>query len=137
MLIVHDKDDRTIPYMDSKILSEKTANVDLHTTEGLGHKLILRDKAVVDFITRYIFNGQLRRDAELIKKHKPFLEEGKKMQDIKRILDEYRNADFEKRLYFSLSYRELRDKFLEIDQSDTSVGFSANPIKNNCRQCGI
>lgn len=136
MLIVHDKDDRTIPYMDSKILSEKTDNVDLHTTEGLGHKLILRDVAVVDFITRYIFNGQLRRDAELIKKHKPFLEEGKKMQDIKRILDEYRNADFEKRLYFSLSYRELRDKFFEIDQSDTSVGFSVNPIKNNCRQCG-
>ncbi len=67
MLIVHDKDDRTIPYMDSKILSEKTDNVDLHTTEGLGHKRILRDKAVVDFITRYIFNGQLRRDDELMK----------------------------------------------------------------------
>ena len=67
MLIVHDKDDRTIPYMDSKILSEKTDNVDLHTTEGLGHKRILRDKAVVDFITSYIFNGQLRRDEELIK----------------------------------------------------------------------
>ena len=67
MLIVHDKDDRTIPYMDSKILSEKTDNVDLHTTEGLGHKRILGDKAVVDFITSYIFNGQLRRDEELIK----------------------------------------------------------------------
>ena len=69
MLIVHDKDDRTIPYMVSKILSEKTDNVDLHTTEGLGHKRLLRDKAVVDFITRYIFNGQLRRDEELIKKN--------------------------------------------------------------------
>ena len=144
MLIVHDKDDRTIPYMDSKILSEKTDNVDLHTTEGLGHKLILRDKAVVDFITSYIFNGKLRRDEELIidEKHKPFLEEGNKMQDIKRILDEYRDADFEKRLYYSLSYRDLRDEFLEIDQSDTSVGFSAgfseNPIKNKYhhRLCG-
>ncbi len=58
------------------------------------------------------------------------------MQDNKRILDEYRNADFEKRLYFSLSYRDLRDEFLEIDQSDTSVGFSANPIKNNFCLCG-
>jgi len=67
MLIVHDKDDRTIPYMDSKILSEKTDNVDLNTTEGLGHKRILRDKTVVDFITAYIFNGQLRRDEELMK----------------------------------------------------------------------
>lgn len=67
MLIVHDKDDRTIPYIDSKILSEKKDNVDLYTTEGLGHKRILRDKAVGDFITSYIFNGQLRRDEELMK----------------------------------------------------------------------
>ncbi len=62
------------------------------------------------------------------------------MQDINKILDEYRDADFEKRLYFSLSYRDLRDEFLEIDQSDTSdglsAGFSANPIKNNFCLCG-
>ena len=57
------------------------------------------------------------------------------MKDIKSIIDEYRNADFEKRLYFFLSYRELRDEFLEIDQSDSSVGFSAHPIKNRCRLC--
>lgn len=62
------------------------------------------------------------------------------MEDIKRILDEYRDADYEKRLYYSLSYRDLRDEFSEIDQSDTSVGFSAgfseNPIKNNFCLCG-
>ncbi len=138
MLIVHDKDDRTIPYMDSKILSEKTDNVDLHTTKGLGHKLILRDKAVVDFITGYIFNGKLRRDEGLIidEKHKPFLEEGIKMKDNQRIIDEYRNADFEKRLYYSLSYRDLRDDFSEIDQSDESAELSENPVKNDFRLCG-
>jgi len=58
------------------------------------------------------------------------------MKDINNILDEYRDADFEKRLYFSLSYRDLRDEFLEIDQSDTSKGFSANPIKNRYCLCG-
>ena len=58
------------------------------------------------------------------------------MEDNKRIIDEYRNADFEKRLYFFLSYRELRDEFTEIDQSDTSAGFSAIPIKNSFRLCG-
>ena len=58
------------------------------------------------------------------------------MEDINKILDEYRNADFEKRLYYSLSYRELRDEFLDIDQSDTSEEFSANPIKNDFRLCG-
>jgi len=62
MLIVHDTDDRTIPYLDSKILAEKTDTVVLHTTQGLGHKRILRDENVVDFITTYIFNGQIQRD---------------------------------------------------------------------------
>ena len=71
MLIVHDRDDRTISYMDSKILSEKTDNVYLHTTEGLGHKRILRDNAVVDVITAYMFNGQLQKDEQLMKNVNP------------------------------------------------------------------
>jgi hypothetical protein len=57
------------------------------------------------------------------------------MRNHKSIIEEYRNADFEKRLYFFLSYRSLRDEFLEIDQSDASVGFSAKPIKIKCRMC--
>jgi hypothetical protein len=57
------------------------------------------------------------------------------MRDNKKIIEEYRNADFEKRLYFFLSYRSLRDEFLEIDRSDTSVGFSAQPVKIKCRMC--
>jgi len=71
MLIVHDKDDRTIPYTDSKMLSEKTDNVFLYTTEGLGHKRILRDNAVVDVITAYILNGQPQSDEELKKNVTP------------------------------------------------------------------
>ena len=58
------------------------------------------------------------------------------MKDSKSIIEEYRNADFEKRLYLFLSHRSLRDEFLEIDQSDTSVEFSEKPIKNKCRMCG-
>jgi Serine aminopeptidase, S33 len=71
MLILHDKDDRTIPYLDSKILSNKTDNVNLHTTEGLGHKRILKDKAVVNVITSYIFNGQPQKDEQLMKNVNP------------------------------------------------------------------
>jgi hypothetical protein len=59
MLIVHDKEDPTIPYIDSKILSEKKDNVLLHTTDGLGHKRILKDNAVIEVITSYIFNRQI------------------------------------------------------------------------------
>jgi hypothetical protein len=58
------------------------------------------------------------------------------MRDNKNIIEEYRNSDSEKRLYFFLSHRSLRDEFLEIDQSDTSVEFSKKPIKNKCRMCG-
>ncbi len=58
------------------------------------------------------------------------------MEDINKILDEYRKADFEKRLYYSLSYRDLRDEFLEIDQSDTSEGFSESPSNKDFRLCG-
>jgi len=55
------------------------------------------------------------------------------MRDYKSIIEEYRNADSEKRLYLFLSHRSLRYEFLEIDQSDTSVGFSAKHIKNKYR----
>jgi hypothetical protein len=58
------------------------------------------------------------------------------MRDYKNIIEEYRNADFEKRLYLFMSHRSLRDEFIEIDQNDTAVGFSAKPIKNKCRMCG-
>jgi hypothetical protein len=57
------------------------------------------------------------------------------MRDSKNIIEEYRNADFENRLYLFLSYRSLRDEFINIDQSDASVGFSAKPVKNKWRLC--
>jgi hypothetical protein len=34
------------------------------------------------------------------------------------ILVEYKKADFEQRLYMSLAYRELRDRFTAIDASE-------------------
>ena len=67
LLIVHDKDDRTISYSDSKTLSEKTNHVCLHTTDGLGHKRILKDKAVVNVVTAYILNRQIQHDHQLMK----------------------------------------------------------------------
>lgn len=130
MLIVHDIEDRTIPYRDTKILSDNSNNFFLHTTKGLGHKRILRDNAVIDVITKYILNRQTKRkmkNANL----RPM--EIKMLNN--NIIEEYRNADSEKRLYLFLSHRSLRDEFLEIDQSDTSVEFSEKFITNKCRMC--
>jgi hypothetical protein len=131
MLIVHDKDDRTIPYTDSKTLSDKTDNFYLHTTEGLGHKRILRDNTVIDVITTYFLNGQTNRNIENIK-HLP---KEQNMIDHNRIIEEYLNADLEKRTYLFLSHRSLRDEFIEIDQSQTSVELPAKSIKNRYRRC--
>jgi pimeloyl-ACP methyl ester carboxylesterase len=53
ILIVHDTHDPTIPYTDSKELSNEFQNISLHTTEGLGHKRILTDESVVDAIVNH------------------------------------------------------------------------------------
>jgi pimeloyl-ACP methyl ester carboxylesterase len=132
MLIVHDIDDRTIPYMDTKILSDNSNNVFLHTTKGLGHKRILRDNAVIDVITKYILNRQTKRKMKNANLRPMEI----KMLNNNSIIEEYRNADSEKRLYLFLSHRSLRDEFLDIDQSDTPVEFAEKPIKNKCRMCG-
>jgi pimeloyl-ACP methyl ester carboxylesterase len=131
MLIVHDKDDRTIPYTDSKTLSDKTDNFYLHTTEGLGHKRILRDNAVIDVITAYLLNEQTKGKMKNVKLSPKEI----KMIDHNNIIEEYRNADSEKRIYLFLSHRSLRDEFFEIDQSCTSVELSEKPLKNKFRMC--
>lgn len=53
VLIVHDKNDPTIPYIHSKELANEFENIELHTTEGLGHKRILTEDSVVDSIIHH------------------------------------------------------------------------------------
>ena len=53
LLIVHDREDRTVPYEDSEEVSKKYSNVTLHATEGLGHKRILADPSVIDLAVGY------------------------------------------------------------------------------------
>ena len=42
------------------------------------------------------------------------------MQSIPQLIEDYRAADFEKRLYLFLECPELRDDFIEIDQTKTN-----------------
>ncbi len=55
ILIVHDKDDLKVPYVESQEVSSRHENVSLHTTEGLGHKNILTDESVVDLAVDYLY----------------------------------------------------------------------------------
>jgi len=43
------------------------------------------------------------------------------MADPKNIIEEYKKADFEKRLYLFLDCRSLRNQFIEIDQNDAQA----------------
>jgi pimeloyl-ACP methyl ester carboxylesterase len=53
-LIVHDRWDRTISYIESRRAAEQNGNVVLHTTEGLGHNRILADPAVVKRVVSHL-----------------------------------------------------------------------------------
>lgn len=98
ILIVHDKNDPTIPYVDSKELSDEFQNITLHTTKGLGHKKIIAERSIVNSIVNY------------------FKEE--EMVSTENILEVYRRADFDKRLNLFLEYPSFRTWFMEIDQSE-------------------
>jgi pimeloyl-ACP methyl ester carboxylesterase len=55
-LIVHDRDDREVPWRQGKMIADAWPGAQWHATRGLGHRRILRDaatvKAVVDFFGR-------------------------------------------------------------------------------------
>ena len=53
IFIVHDRNDPTIPYIDSRDISHRFQNISLHTTERLGHKRILAERSVVNLIADY------------------------------------------------------------------------------------
>ena len=42
------------------------------------------------------------------------------MSDIKKIIEEYKEADSEKRLSLFLDHRLLRNEFMEIEQNNTA-----------------
>jgi len=121
ILIVHDKDDPTTPFVDSKSLSEKLGHVDLYTTEGLGHKRILKDKTVVDVVHQYIFNqnlngSQLRKNTILVSNRED------KMREKKYTVKDYQKGGAEKRLSLFLEYPLMRREFIRIEQGELQSG---------------
>ena len=105
ILIVHDRNDPTIPYADSKEISERFPNIELHSTERLGHKKILADNSVVNRIIDFF-------------EENPKKIEDKTMTRSKNILAEYRIGDLNKRLNLFMQCPSLRTRFLKIDQRE-------------------
>lgn len=57
-LIVHDTEDRIVPYSTSQALAAGWPQAELVTTSGLGHRRILRDEKVLERISNFVVNEQ-------------------------------------------------------------------------------
>jgi len=53
-LIIHDKNDREVPWQEGERLSKAWQGSRLELTEGLGHRRILRNKSVVNMVVDFI-----------------------------------------------------------------------------------
>jgi len=58
-LIIHDKDDLDVPWQWSERLAKAWPNSHFWLTEGLGHRRILRNRAVIDSVCEFVVNGQV------------------------------------------------------------------------------
>jgi pimeloyl-ACP methyl ester carboxylesterase len=54
LLVVHDREDRDTFWSEGAALAEAWPGARLLTTEGLGHRRILRDESVIDEIARFV-----------------------------------------------------------------------------------
>jgi pimeloyl-ACP methyl ester carboxylesterase len=54
LLVVHDRDDRDTLWSEGAALANAWPGATLLTTEGLGHRRILRDAAVIEDVTRFV-----------------------------------------------------------------------------------
>lgn len=57
LLVVHDRQDRAIPFRDSKEIAKAWPKIILHETQGLGHRRILSDQKTVDTVVGYLIDG--------------------------------------------------------------------------------
>ncbi len=56
-LVVHDRGDRQTPYADAERLADALPDARLVTTDGLGHRRILRDPAVIARVVEFVGTG--------------------------------------------------------------------------------
>jgi pimeloyl-ACP methyl ester carboxylesterase len=64
VLVIHDRDDREVPFEHGQVLAENLPFGRLFETRGLGHRRILRDRAVIREATRFVASPEARPFAE-------------------------------------------------------------------------
>jgi pimeloyl-ACP methyl ester carboxylesterase len=56
-LIIHDRDDKDVPYTHGEEIVDAWAGSRLETTSGLGHRALLRDPAVIGRAVEFLREG--------------------------------------------------------------------------------
>ena len=54
LLVIHDRDDREIPWREAEALADAWPGARMHSTQGLGHRRILLDRDVIDSTTVFL-----------------------------------------------------------------------------------
>jgi predicted alpha/beta hydrolase family esterase len=67
LLAVHDRDDREVPFHHAERLTQTWPNSRLLVTEGLGHRRILRDRAVLREVVETVRAGVPRPTSDLVR----------------------------------------------------------------------
>lgn len=58
LLVIHDRDDPTVPWADGAAIAAAWPGAELVTTRGLGHRDVVRDPGVVDRVVAFIWEGR-------------------------------------------------------------------------------
>jgi pimeloyl-ACP methyl ester carboxylesterase len=67
LLVVHDRDDREVPFVHGERLAAAWREAKLHATEGLGHRRILRDASVIAEVVEFLGHGVAPPASELVR----------------------------------------------------------------------
>ncbi|HET7504149.1 MAG TPA: alpha/beta fold hydrolase, partial [Kofleriaceae bacterium] len=67
LLVIHDRDDREVPFTHGEQLAATWCNATLHPTAGLGHRRILREPSVIAGVVDFIGHGIAQPASELVR----------------------------------------------------------------------
>jgi pimeloyl-ACP methyl ester carboxylesterase len=67
LLVVHDRDDREVPFAQGTQLAQAWPHAQLVATDGLGHRRILRDKAVIARVAQFASHGVRPPASDLVR----------------------------------------------------------------------
>jgi pimeloyl-ACP methyl ester carboxylesterase len=76
LLVIHDRSDREVPFGQAERLAAAWPNAQLHVTDGLGHRRILRDRDVIADAVAFVRHGLPMPASDLVREIDRWLDGG-------------------------------------------------------------